>query len=124
MNELQGSLIEMNAHMVRQERFDIIIAFGVVSAIVFVMIAAFVRKESKRAFVSWLVLAAVGIAVAIIGSSQPLVKEIKMCANGPVSIEQISAIYDIVDIDGKMITLRDRCKVGYSVACCVGVHSQ
>ena len=35
-------------------------------------------------------------------------KEIRACVNGPVSLERVSAVYDIVSIDGKEIVLRER----------------
>ena len=108
MSELENGLIQMNAHMIRQTRFDVIIALGVVAAICFVIIAVFTFNESKKVFAVWLVLAAVGVIVTIIAYNQPKVKEIKACANGPVSIEQIAALYDVVDVDGKMLTLRER----------------
>ena len=109
MSELQNGLIQMNAHMVRQYKFDFVIGLAIVAAIVFVMLAAFATQDkNKMAAIVFFTLAIIGVVVAVIASNQPKVKEIKACANGPVSIEQIAVVYDVVDIDGKMITLRER----------------
>ena len=109
MSELQNGLIQMNAHMVRQEKFDFVIGLAIVAAIIFVMLAAFaVQDKNKMAAIVFFTLAIIGVVGAVIAINQPRVKEIKACANGPVSIEQIAVVYDVVDIDGKMITLRER----------------
>ena len=109
MSELQNGLIQMNAHMVRQEKFDFVIGLAIVAAIIFVMLAAFAAQDkNKMAAIVFFTLAIIGVVGAVIAINQPKVKEIKACANGPVSIEQIAVVYDVVDIDGKMITLRER----------------
>ena len=109
MSELQNGLIQMNAHMVRQEKFDFVIGLAIVAAIIFVMLAAFAaRDKNKMAAIVFFTLAIIWVVGAVIAINQPKVKEIKACANGPVSIEQIAVVYDVVDIDGKMITLRER----------------
>ena len=109
MSELQNGLIQMNAHMVRQEKFDFVIGLAIVAAIIFVMLAAFAAQDkNKMAAIVFFTLAIIGVVGAVIAINQPRVKEIKACANGPVSIEQIAVVYDVVDIDGKMITLRER----------------
>ena len=108
MGELTGGLIQMNAHMVRQDKFYVAMAIGVVAAIIFVMLAIFSIGDSKKVFAAWLGLAAVAVVVVIIAYNQPMVKEIHACADGPVSIESIASVYDIVDIDGKELTLRVR----------------
>lgn len=108
MGELTGGLIQMNAHMVRQSKYDVVIALGIVAAIIFVMLAAFTVKDSKKAFAAWLVLAIVGAVVAIIAYNKPMVKEIHACASGPISLESVASVYDIVEIDGKELVLRER----------------
>ena len=55
-----------------------------------------------------LVLAAVSAGGIVYGVCMPRVKEIHACVNGPVSLETVSSVYDIVRIDGKEIVLMER----------------
>ena len=110
MTELTGSLIEMNAHMVVSDTAMAMIILGFLVAVVF-GIAAVVADGCivGNAFKVVLgVIALTAFGVGLYAVKMPRVKEIKLCANGPVSIEQLATRYDIRDIDGKEITVRER----------------
>ena len=109
MGEITGSVFEMNAHMVKTH-----------SAVVFMLIGGFLTLLFLGSAVkSWidggwkpslvfLILGLVSAAIFFVGVREPRVKEIKACAVGPVSLEQVAIVYDIVEIDGKELTLRER----------------
>lgn len=112
--EVAGSLIEMNVHNVTnasaRSMLDLAIILIVVSMIVaFIGIVTDV-KDKKIGLIVCAFAFVIGIGFLIFGSNMPKVKEINYCANGPVQIEQIAATYDIVKIDGKQITVRERGK--------------
>lgn len=108
MGTVVGELIQMNSKMVVTNT-----ALGLI--IVGVSVAA---GLALSAFIGWLnekkwwwmlaILATVFVALAAAGCRMPRVKEIHACVNGPISLERISAVYDIVKIDGKELTLRVR----------------
>lgn len=108
MFALNGGLIQMNAHMVMSDSATRIIALGLVVTIVFGLLAAFISRNERKMALVGLALAFVGLVIVIIGARQPKVREIRACASGQVSIEQISSVYDIVSIDGKELVLRER----------------
>lgn len=113
--EVAGSLIEMNVHNVAGATASALIEVSVIGIIVSILCCAiaifFTDVKDKK---EWLIATAICVVIAIIllifGKSMPKVKEINYCANGPVQIEQIAATYDIVKIDGKQITVRERGK--------------
>jgi hypothetical protein len=108
-----GGLIEMNAHMVVTQNANTMIVGGMILGVVFMTIAIAIimtpdmHNRLRRAAIFCL-LAAAFATVAIIGANQPRVKEIRCCASGPVSLEMVAGLYDIVEIDGKELTLRQR----------------
>ena len=53
-------------------------------------------------------LAVAGAIVAGSGAGQPRQKLLYCCVSGPVSLEAVSAVYDIVGVDGKLLTLAER----------------
>lgn len=113
MSELTGSLIEMNAHVVMIDSASKMLVFGAFVTVVFAVVLMAIltdRDKTGRAARVWVCacLVAIGVAMAIAGVTIPRVKEIRYCANGPIQIEQIAAKYDIVEIDGKMITVREK----------------
>ena len=113
MTELTGTLIEMNAHMVVTDDAIRAMVFGgavvaLFSMLMFVMLLD--RKVANKAIRAgvYAFMMAIGIAILIAGNNSPRVKEIRACVNGPVSLERVNAVYDIVSIDGKEIVLRER----------------
>lgn len=109
MAELTGGLIEMNAHMVRVKGFEPMLAFGIVGVVIFVFLLVFAISEKSKAGIWGCGLLTVVFAVMIVlAVRMPMKKELRVCANGPVSLEQVAAVYDIVDIDGKELVLRER----------------
>jgi high-affinity Fe2+/Pb2+ permease len=112
--EVAGSLIEMNVHNVAGATASVLIDISVIGIIVSIVVAAMVIisdiKDKKEALIATTICVVIAIGLLIVGSRMPKVKEINYCANGPVQIEQIAAKYDIVGIDGKQITVRERGK--------------
>ena len=109
MGELTGRLIEMNAHMVRTGDACGMMIIGMIIGITLVIFAVASYADCGWQFSVVLgAIAIIGFVVFFVGMNKPRVKEIKMCADGPVSIEQIATRYEIMKIDGKELTLRER----------------
>lgn len=111
MNSLTGTMIEMNVHMQSREYADALILVGICLIIGTAVLFLLDLKESKRfriAMLGYLVSLVIGLGLWVYGVRIPKDKIISYCANGPVSIEQISVNYDIVEIDGKLIRLKER----------------
>ena len=112
MGELTGTLIEMNAHTKACEMEILLTGVGV--SLILVALIHLVLNFVSDFNVKWKtsliigILAIAGLVMALYGHSLPGDKYIKYCANGPVSIEQIAMRYDIVNIDGKEITVKER----------------
>ena len=112
--EVAGSLIEMNVHNVANASARGILDLAIILIVVSIT-AAFIGiivdvKDKKIGLIVCAFVFVIGIGLLIFGKSIPKVKEINYCANGPVQIEQIAATYDIIKIDGKQITVRERGK--------------
>lgn len=101
-------LIQMNSRYVLNGNAQMMIAFGVIFAVLFagLTIGFFMQKDNKW----WLcmVLTVAAVALAIVGNTAPRVKEIRACAVGAVSLEEVAVKYDIVEVNGKELTLRER----------------
>ena len=109
MAELTNGLIHMNAHMVRVNGFEPMLAIGIVGVMVFGALLALAIFEKSKAGIAGCGLLAVAFAVMIVVALRlPMKKEIRACVSGPVSLEQIATVYDIVEVDGKELTLRER----------------
>lgn len=109
---VEGKLIEMNAHMVVTADATWAIVAGALLAVAFLsLLMVFLMGDVKRRGAGMAVCGAMvvlGIMLVIAGANTPREKEIRYCADGPVSLEQIVAVYKIVDIDGKEITVREK----------------
>ena len=114
MSELTGGLIQMNAHMEVSRDASIIMFVGAIAIVVFGMFAvACWPKEKKKLkawkmFAIWLCLAVISYGAVLYAASLPREKIVRACVSGPISLELISSRYDIVNIDGKELTLRVR----------------
>ena len=115
MGELTGGLIQMNAKMVVTGFGEKLIITGAFFAAAMLMIAVYVwtdksAENRRRRRIGWILiaLACVSAAAAAYGANTPRVKEIRACVDGPISLERICSVYDIVSIDGKEIVLRER----------------
>lgn len=105
----ENGLIHMTAHLVTRPEAARLMAAGVLLVVTGGLLAlrlAF-RGQWRRFFVA-AAAAIAGLVMIINGANQPRVKELKMCAYGPVSLEQVSAVYDVRDVDGKLLTLWER----------------
>lgn len=111
MDSLTGTMIEMNVHMQSRGYADALCLFGgilVLLSFIFFMIDLIQSESLKKHLIPYIVTLLVGAAIMLYGLKIPKDKIISYCANGPVSIEQISVNYDIVEIDGKLIRLKER----------------
>lgn len=113
--EVVGSLIEMNAHNVMGSAASTLSEIGMIGIVVSTLIAFWLSiDDDVKSRMEWITACAIALILSIVllisGNIMPKVKEINYCANGPVQIEQIAATYDIVKIDGKQITVRERGK--------------
>ena len=107
MNEITNGLIQMNAHMEMTRTAETLIIIGVLLAVFCGMGALLADRGWKFAAILG-AFAVAGAILVIFGVNQPRIKEIHACAAEPVSLEQISAKYDIVEVDGKELILRER----------------
>ena len=113
MDGTMGGLIQMTAHSVVTSEARAMIVWGCVLAAVcaaLAVAAALSRKRRHRwRYVAFFAaLAVAGAIVAGSGAGQPRRKMLYCCASGPVSLEAVSAVYDIVGVDGKLLTLAER----------------
>lgn len=109
MDTIAGGLIQMNAHMIMTGLATAMVCIGVIVVAITLTIMIcfwFEMARGKQALTIAFVL--VGVILICLGVRQPRVKEIRACASGPVSLEQVAARYDIVAVDGKELTLRER----------------
>jgi hypothetical protein len=107
MGTVVGELIQMNAKMVVSDSASLLIGMSVICFIMFLIITVAAYAETKRWWIL-LLLAAVSAGGIAYGARMPRIKEIHACVNGPISLERVSAVYDIVSIDGKEIVMRER----------------
>ena len=99
----------MNAHMIVTEFAMRMMVCGTVLAVLFIVagVALLCARERKLS-AACAAFAAIGIAMLLYGAYMPRVKELRVCVSGPVSLETISTKYEIINIDGKELTLRER----------------
>lgn len=115
-NELVSGLIQMNSKMIYPDWAVAIIAIGaaVIAIILVTLLIQFIdaifekRRIAFRNISVFFGILFLSLALLIYGVTVPRIKEIKACAYGPVSMEQIAVKYDITNINGKEITLRER----------------
>ena len=109
MGTVMGELIQMNAKMVVTGDARECIVLGVLAFVTMAFWTVYMIRAKKKALAIVLGLIALGCgALAVHGATMPRVKEIHACVNGPISLETVSSVYDIVSIDGKEIVLRER----------------
>lgn len=111
--EITGGLIQMTAHQVLTGDANTLIWFGTAMAVIFAFLAIFAavsgkRKHKRRYVLGFLALAVVGVALVIGGARLPMKKVLYCCADGPVDLQMVATRYDIVDVDGKLLTLMER----------------
>ena len=109
MTAEMGGLIRMTVHdVVRGYAAAMIWAGAIVAAlgILLALVAASDKKIGRAACFAAVVAAAVLLMVA--GTRQPRRREITCCASGPISLEAVAAVYDIIEVDGKLIRLAER----------------
>ena len=107
MGTVVGELIQMNSKMMLSDTATTVIVISVIFFAIFIIATAVAYGETKRWWIL-LLLAVVSVGGIAYGVRIPRIKEIHACVNGPISLERVSAVYDIVSIDGKEIVLRKR----------------
>lgn len=107
MGTVVGELIQMNSKMVISDNAEAVIVISVICFIAFALVTVMAFGESKWWWIP-LVLTVISVGTIIFGINMPRIKEIHACVNGPLSLERIESVYDIVKIDGKELTLRVR----------------
>ena len=112
MNEAMGSvvggLIQMNAKVVMSDTAQVMLMVGAVFGALLLFVAVWWAFDEKRRWWAWLVAALLFAGVAYWGTRLPRQKVIHACVEGPVSLELIASRYDILQVDGKELTLRVR----------------
>jgi NADH:ubiquinone oxidoreductase subunit 6 (subunit J) len=111
MDSFSGTMIEMNVHMQSCGHARVFVFLGAILMIlsfILFMIDLIQSKRFKKQLIPYIVTLLLGAATMLYGLKIPKDRIISYCANGPVSIEQISAAYDIIEIDGKLIRLKER----------------
>ena len=107
MGTVVGELIQMNSKMVLSDTAINVIGISVIFFVTFIIATAVAYGETKRLWIL-LLLTAVSAGGIAYGVCMPRIKEIRACVNGPISLERVNSVYDIVKIDGKEIVLRER----------------
>lgn len=111
---LTGKVIQMNAKMVRTDFAVLMIAVGSVCfcicvyALLWMAMTFSTSLKKKFRIAAMCVLTAICLGLLIWGYKIPRDKIIHACTDGPVSLEEIAVAYDILEIDGKEMTLRVR----------------
>ena len=109
MKEIAGGLIEMNAHMIMpKSAITLMIIGGTLTFIAVVACAGFIVDKNLRCALGAVAVILIGCLIFYRGMITPRVKEIHACASGVVSLELIAARYQIVDVDGKELILREK----------------
>lgn len=108
MGTVVGELIQMNAKMVVSDTAMCLLVIGAMFGALTLIVAVVWWFEAKKRWWLWLVAALLLAGLAFWGNNMPRIKEIHACVNGPISLERVSAVYDIVKIDGKEIVMRER----------------
>ena len=103
----------MNTHMERTSGASRLIILGTIIMILFIFLAicagmSRIKKHKLYYVLAFVAFAAAGVAMLVTGASQPMEKIIRACADGPVSLEQVAVRYDIIGVDGKELTLREK----------------
>ena len=108
IGELVGGLIQMNSHMELSGAAVFLLVVGGAVALVCFCAAISVMKNDKVFGAILMAFAVAGVIAMIIGTRLPKEQIIHACADGQVSLEQVSGRYDIIEVDGKELTLRVR----------------
>ena len=108
MGELTGELIQMNAKMVMSDTAVTMVVIGVLFGAAMLIVAVGCLYEANRRWWAWLMAALLLAGLAFWGTRLPREKIIHACANGPLTLETVGSVYDIVKIDGKELVLRVR----------------
>lgn len=106
---MASGLIQMNVHMEVTQWAEALIVLGIFAAAVSFLIAiSLMMNRERRLALVFAAIGLLGVALIVVGARMPRDRIITACANGPVSIEQVAAVYDVIEVDGKMMRLRER----------------
>lgn len=106
---MMSGLIQMNVHMEVTAGAAILIALGIAAAVAgAIAVICGLMMEERRLALVFAAIGLLGAALIVVGARMPRDRIITACASGPVSIEQVAAVYDVIEVDGKMLRLRER----------------
>ena len=108
MGTVVGELIQMNAKMIMSDTAEAMVVMGVLFGALLLIVAFVTWFDGKKRWWAWLMAALLLGGLAYWGNRLPREKIIHACVNGPISLEKVSSVYDIVRIDGKELVLRER----------------
>lgn len=113
MTEQASGLIHMTAHMIRTADAARLMTAGLIiaAACAFLALCAMLSKKGGhkwRYVAAFAGIALAGVVMAVSGARQPMRKVIYCCASGPVSLEQVAAKYDIIEVDGAFLKIAER----------------
>ena len=108
-----SGLIQMTAHSLTTpaaQRWIIVGSlFAALGAFLVLCVVLSSKQDHKlRYMLIFTAVTVCGVLMLAHGMKLPRVKEIKCCASGPISLEEVAARYDIIEVDGKLLTLRER----------------
>lgn len=111
--EFIPGLIQMNSETIISPRAFILCVLSMaILSFTFIYAIASILLESKSYWKKYLLVYLAVILIAaclfVYGLKMPRQKQIKACAIGPVSLDQIAIKYDITEINGKELTLIER----------------
>lgn len=106
---MASGLIQMNVHMEVTGWAAGLIALGIAAAAACaIAVICMLMEKERRLALLFAVIGLLGAALIVVGTRMPRDRIITACASGPVSIEQVAAVYDVIEVDGKMMRLRER----------------
>lgn len=108
MGEMIGGLIQMNSHMEHSWIASVLLITGATITVVCAIAAICDANHDKEFAAFVMVCAVIGVVMVIVGTRLPKEQIIHACADGQVSLEQVAGRYDIIEVDGKELTLRVR----------------
>lgn len=106
---MTSGLIQMNVHLEVTPEATALICVGIAAAVVGLLLAvSMILYRDRRWAAIFGALAVAGAVMVVLGARMPRDRIISACADGPVSIEQVATVYDIIEVDGKLMRLRER----------------
>ena len=112
-NEFIPGLIQMNSEMIVPPLAHIFFATALaifVVTMIYAMVSILIKSKSywKKYLLVYSAVILIAVTLFVYGLKMPRQKQIKACAIGPVSLDQIAIKYDVTKVNGKELTLIER----------------